>query len=101
MENLKNFAVRLANKARQAKFAVGAVAASAAVPVVSVIASADDTTGTSTGLSTYTDQITAQFTNTANDIVPIIIGVLGAGLGVFAIFMGIRLAKKMFSTVSK
>lgn len=101
MEKLKNFAVRLANKARQAKFAVGAVAASAAVPVVSVIASADDTTGTTTGLSTYTDQITAQFTNTANDIVPIIIGVLGAGLGVFAIFMGIRLAKKMFSTVSK
>ena len=99
MEKLKAFAVRLADKARNAKFAVGAVAASAAIPVVSVMASAEGET--STGLSSYTDQITAQFTTTANDIVPIIIGVLGAGLGVFAIFMGIRLAKKMFSTVSK
>ena len=64
-------------------------------------ASAEGETASSSGLSDYATQITAQFTDTANDIIPIIVGVLGAGLGVFAIFLGIRLAKKMFSTVSK
>jgi|GEM_PF-3325578 len=101
MEKLKNLADRVGIKAREVKFAVGAMAASAAVPVVTVMASAEGEPGTSTGLSTYATQIQNQFTQTANDIVPIIVGVLGAGLAVFAIFIGIRLAKKMFSTVAK
>lgn len=101
MEKLKNLADRVGIKAREVKFAVGAMAASAAVPVVTVMASAEDETGTSKGLSTYATQIQNQFTETANDIIPIIVGVLGAGLAVFAIFVGIRLAKKMFSTVAK
>ena len=98
MDKIKNFAERLANKARSAKFAVGAMAAWAVVPVVSVVASAEDT---GSSLGTYKDQITAQFSSTANDVIPIIVGVLGAGLGVFAIFVGIKLAKKMFTTVAK
>lgn len=98
MEKLK----MVVEKARNAKFAVGAFATSALVPVITVAASAEDEVpAASSGLSDYTSQITAQFTNTASDIIPIIIGVLGAGLGVFAIFVGIRLAKKMFSTVAK
>ena len=102
MEKIKMFADRVAAKAHNAKFAVGALTTSALVPVMAAAASAEDGTGTtSTGLSTYSDQITAQFTTTANDIIPIIVGVLGAGLAVFAIFVGIRLAKKMFSTVAK
>lgn len=101
MEKIKLFAELLASKARKAKFAVGAVAASAALPVVSVAASAEGETGTSTGLAQYSAQITDKFTQTANDVVPIIVGVLGAGLVVFAIFVGIRLAKKMFTTVAK
>lgn len=101
MEKLKNLADRVGIKAREVKFAVGAMAASAAVPVVTVMASAEDEPVTSTGLSTYATQIQNQFTETANDIIPIIVGVLGAGLAVFAIFVGIRLAKKMFSTVAK
>lgn len=91
---------KLATKVRNAKFAVGAMAASAALPVISVVASATDPEPDA-GLSTYKDQIVGSFTSTANDIIPIIVGVLGAGLAVFAIFVGIRLAKKMFSTVSK
>ena len=99
MEKLKTLAENAVQKVRNAKFAVGALTASAAVPVLAVVASADDTATPS--LSSYSSQITSQFTTAANDIIPIIVGVLGAGLGVFAIFMGIRLAKKMFSTVSK
>ncbi len=101
MEKIKNLAERLGIKARQIKFVVGASAASAALPVVSVMASAEGETGTTTSLSTYAGQIGQQFTNTANDVIPIIVTVLGAGLGVFAIFVGIKLAKKMFSTVAK
>lgn len=99
MEKLKKIADSVACKARKAKFAVGALAASAAVPVLAVVSSAED--GTSTNLSTYASQIETQFSNTANQVIPIIVGVLGAGLGVFAIFVGIKLAKKMFTTVAK
>jgi hypothetical protein len=99
MKTLKDFAERVGIKAREIKFAVGAMAASAAVPVVTVVASAEDPEPSS--LSTYASQITNQFTSTASDIIPIIVGVLGAGLTVFAIFVGIKLAKKMFSTVAK
>lgn len=99
MEKLKNFAESLGIKAREIKFAVGASVGAAALPVVSVMASAEGET--STGLSAYADQIGAKFTQTANDVIPIIVTVLGAGLGVFAIFVGIKLAKKMFSTVAK
>ncbi len=98
MEKLKTLGYKIAEKARNAKFAVGALAASAAAPLAVVVASADDT---ATGLSNYSEQITAQFTSAASDITPIIIGVLGAGLGVFVIFVGIKLAKKMFTTVAK
>lgn len=102
MEKIKELGNSIITKARNAKFAVGALAASAAVPVFAVVASAEDGTGsTSSGLSTYATQIQNQFKSTANDIIPIIVGVLGAGLGVFAIFVGIKLAKKMFSTVAK
>lgn len=99
MEKLKGIADRVVEKARNAKFAVGALTASAVVPALAVVASAED--GSSSSLSTYATQIENQFTSTANDILPIIVGVLGAGLGVFAIFVGIKLAKKMFSTVAK
>lgn len=99
MKTFKELVSSAVQKGRNIKFAVGAMAASAAVPVVTVMASADDETGT--GLSTYATQIQNQFSTTANDIIPIIVGVLGAGLGVFAIFVGIKLAKKMFTTVAK
>ena len=102
MEKLKVFGEKVLTKARNARFAVGAVTTAAALPVITVISSAEEpAAGTSTGLSAYTDQITSQFTQTASDIAPIIIGILGAGLGIFAIFMGIKLGKKMFNTVAK
>lgn len=83
---------------KKAKLACSLGAVSAVTALATVCASAE---GSTTSLSTYSDQITSQFTSAANDIAPIIVGVLGAGLGIFVIFVGIRLAKKMFSTVSK
>lgn len=77
--------------------AVGICAASA----MAVAACAEGETTTASGLSGAANQITEQFTSAASDIIPIILGVLGAGLGIFVIFVGIKLAKKMFSTVSK
>lgn len=71
-----------------------AVSAMALTAVQSFAATGD------TGLATYADDITAQFKGAATDIMPIIIGVLGVGLGIFAVFKGIKLAKKMFGTVS-
>lgn len=95
MNKVKNLLERVGTKA---KFAVGTLAAAGTTAIATVAASAAEE---GTGLASYSTQITEQFSNTANDIMPIIIGVLGAGLGIFAIFVGIKLAKKMFSTVSK
>lgn len=60
---------------------------------------AGETSGSS-ALAGASDQIIEQFNNAASDITPIIIGVLGSGLGIFVIFLGIRFGKKMFKTVS-
>lgn len=104
MNKVKDLLERAGTKA---KFAVGTLAAAGTTALATVAASAEEGTGLAssaeagTGLASYSTQITEQFTNTANDVIPIIIGVLGAGLGIFAIFVGIKLAKKMFSTVSK
>ena len=65
------------------------------IAVTAVTASAS----TAPSLSEHSDAIISQFTKAASDIVPIIIGVLGAGLIIFVVFAGIRLAKKMFRTV--
>lgn len=67
---------------------------------LSVCAFAADSTEASP-LAGASDQIIDQFSGAANDIIPIILGVLGAGLVIFVVFIGIRLAKKMFSTVAK
>jgi len=69
-----------------------------ATVIMTAVAASANTGGTD--LSDHSDAIIAQFTGTANDIIPIIIGVLGAGLVIFAIFVGIKKAKSMFKTVS-
>lgn len=89
---MRKFLSKIKNKI----IAVGAAAVSATTMAVAAFAE-----GETTGLASAADQITAQFTSAAGDITPIILGVLGAGLGIFVIFVGIKLAKKMFSTVSK
>lgn len=95
MNKIKSFLSRMGKKAKVA-CTLSAVAAMTALSTV--VSSAEEG---STTLSSYSTQITEQFTSAANDIVPIIIGVLGAGLAIFVIFVGIKLAKKMFTTVAK
>ena len=77
--------------------AVAAVSALA----MSVAAFAEEAGTGSSALAGAKDQILEQFSGAASDIVPILIGILGAGLGIFVIFVGIKLGKKMFNTVSK
>lgn len=95
MNKVKNLLERVGTKA---KFAVGTLAAAGTTAIATVAASAEE--GLSP-LKQYSTQITDQFTNTANDLVPMLATVLGSGLGIFGIFFGIKLVKKIFSTVSK
>lgn len=96
MGKLKALVSRLGFKAKHAA-AMATVGCMTAI--TSVVASAEETTGTE--LSNYSDQIISQFTGAAEDIVPIVVGVMGAGLTIFVIFIGIKFGKKMFNTVSK
>lgn len=77
------------------------VSAALACGTMAVAASAAETSGGNTSLGGASDQILEQFTGAAADITPIILGILGAGLGIFVIFVGIKLGKKMFTTVAK
>lgn len=83
------------------KKALSLVSAVLACVPISVAASAAETSGGETALGGASEQIMEQFTGAAADITPIILGILGSGLGIFVIFVGIKLGKKMFTTVAK
>lgn len=96
MSKVKAFLSGIASKAR---LLAVITTVSCFMALTSVVASAEETTPSA--LATNKQDIINEFTNAASDITPIIIGVLGAGLSIFVIFVGIKLAKKMFTTVSK
>lgn len=79
------------------KALIGVVGAAMTTGILTVAASAEEPAVT----QSVSDQVIEQFTGAAADVTPIILGVMGAGLGIFVIFVGIKLGKKMFSTVSK
>ena len=79
------------------KALIGVVGAAMTTGILTVAASAEEPAVT----QSVSDQVIKQFTGAAADVTPIILGVMGAGLSIFVIFVGIKLGKKMFSTVSK
>ena len=87
--------------AKTKKILTAVAAAAVSGLSMAVAASAETQTGGGSALASASDQIIDQFQGAASDITPIILGVLGAGLVVFVIFVGIKLAKKMFTTVAK
>lgn len=79
---------------------LGLIAASAISCVALSVGAFAASTESPSALEGASDQILNQFQSAASDITPIILGILGAGLGIFVIFVGIKLGKKMFKTVS-
>ena len=96
MNKVKAFLTRVSGKA---KYLASAMAVGCTAAAATVVSSAEGTT--TAGLSTYTDSIISLFTNMANDVIPVVIGILGAGLTIFGVFTAFRLGKKAISTVSK
>lgn len=95
MNKVKAFLSKLKKKS------VVLASAALACGSMAVAASASEPAGTESALDGASEQILEQFTRAAADITPIILGILGAGLGIFVIFVGIKLGKKMFTTVAK
>ena len=99
-------------KRAKAILMAGCVALTCAV--TSVAAFAEDGTGTDTGVTeTVTEtvdmstvladageQITSQFNDLVMTIIPVILGILGAGLVIFGIFALIKVSKKIFGKVA-
>lgn len=90
---MKKLFEKLRNKG---KSLIGVIGAAMTTGILTVAASAEEPV-----VESVSDQVIAQFTSAAGDVTPIILGVMGAGLGIFVIFVGIKLGKRMFSTVSK
>lgn len=90
------------------KVVVTAAAVACMSLVTCVAASAEDVTDTTTATSTQmtevlTDagaQLTTMFGDMVTTIIPVILGILGSGLIIFAIFALIKLAKKIFGKVA-
>ncbi len=95
MNKVKAFLSKLKKKS------VVLASAALACRSMAVAASAAESSAPESSLSGASEQILEQFTGAAADITPIILGILGAGLGIFVIFVGIKLGKKMFTTVAK
>ncbi len=74
--------------------------------VCSVAASAEDVSAPAGSgnmeamLSDAGEQITGQFNSLVTTVIPVIIGIMGAGLVVFGIFALVKLAKKIFGKVA-
>lgn len=96
MNKVKAFLTRVSGKA---KYLASAMAVGCTAAIASVVASAEETTTVS--LSDYTDSITSQFTGLVSDVLPIVIGIMGAGLTVFGVFVAFKLGRRALGTVSK
>ncbi len=96
---MREFLNKIKNKSKKILGAAACAAMSCALAVSASAAETGEGAGAS-ALAGASDQIQQQFTQAASDITPIVLGILGAGLGIFVIFVAIKLGKKMFKTVS-
>lgn len=85
-------------------FVVGGIATVSAC-VITVVASAADTSGSATVdttsmMSEAGNQLTSQFSSMVTTIIPVILGILGTGLVIFGIIKLVKLAKKIFGSVA-
>ena len=102
IKKIKSFGSKIV---RKGKAIISAAVASVCVCAMASVASAADTSGT-TSLDTTSmmkeagDQLTAQFSSMVSTIIPVILGILASGLVIFGIFALIKLAKKIFGKVA-
>lgn len=83
------------------KIGVALIAVSAAITNVIAVGAEGTETLAEGGLSPEVQaQIQSQFTNMGDDIMAVIVPIIGIGLGIFALILGIKFGKKMFKTVS-
>lgn len=87
-------------KRAKAVIAAGIVAATAAFTTVCASAATTEASDMSSMLTDAGNQITTQFTDLVSTIIPVVIGIMGAGLVIFGIFALIKLAKKIFGKVA-
>ena len=96
---MKNKIKSLFRRAK-AVIAAGIVAATATFTTVCASAATAEASDMSSMLTDAGNQITTQFTDLVSTIIPVIIGIMGAGLVIFGIFALIKLAKKIFGKVA-
>lgn len=85
---------------KKAKALIAAAAVAVTTAVCSVCASAETgeaASDMSAIISSAGEQITASFSDMTANIVPVITGIMIGGLGIYAIMMLIKLAKKIFN----
>lgn len=98
---MKEIFYKLKGKTKKILTTLSAAALSCAAMAVGAFAAEGETASSgNSAIAEAGDLIVEQFNNAAKDITPVIIGVLGAGLSIFIIFICIKFGKKMFKTVS-
>lgn len=86
---------------RKAKLLTGAMTAVLMVSAMSICASAEGTTSTASSnmasiVESAGEQLTTEFTNLVNSLVPVLVGISVVGLGIYAIIALFSLVKKFF-----
>lgn len=85
----------------KAKLFMGAMTAALMVSAMSICASAEGTTSTASSnmasiVESAGEQLTTEFTNLVNSLVPVLVGISVVGLGIYAIIALFSLVKKFF-----
>lgn len=92
---------------KRAKIAISTAIATMSMSVIACVASASETPNTgstgfnmTTAINTAGESIQNQFGAFVTTLIPILIGILMSGLGIYAVFSLIKYAKKIFGHVA-
>ena len=100
-DRVKSFAKRMGNKL---KYGAAIVSAAIGTAIMTVVASADDSTSTASTLETAVTnagaQLQSEFSTLVTTISPVLIGIAVTGLGIYAVIFLFRMAKRLFSAAS-
>ncbi len=102
LKKIKSFVFKIGNRGKA--LICGAIATVSSCAMAAVASASDATSSSGTDFTTVVEQagnsIAEQFSAFVSTSIPVLIGILMSGLGIYAVFILIKLAKKAFGSVT-
>jgi len=102
LRKIKSFVFKIGNRGKA--LICGAIATVSSCAMAAVASAADATSSSGTDFTTVVEQagnsFAEQFSAFVSTSIPVLIGILMSGLGIYAVFVMIKYAKKIFGSVA-